>query len=429
MLKYLCSIGARVIAVTVCVCATATADDAATVKNAPRSVPSTDKRIQESMTVDTAALFGFTNADIEKANAEKLAKYLGPEVVAVSAAAQPGQDGFGEYVIDSGDVLEFVAFDDVTLNREITVRYDGFVSLPRVPDVKVAGLTRPAAQEAIREVYSKIYRDPEISLSITTPASKAYVVTGDVQTPGRYPFERTLSLWDAISQAGGLRERNAGGGNGGGLVAITGQITKAFVIRRANGERQVMPYDLRGLGKPGDYQGDTPIYYGDIVYVPEGVNLVYLLGESRAPVIVELIEGMTLLQMLALSGGFDASTAKISSVVLLRQSGEGTTDLHKIDLRAILKNKAPDMPLQPGDVVYLPRKTLVRLQEFIDRSVGSLSQILGLYTQAIDAAYALDLSRETLDALENSNNVSIPARSVSGISPLPRILGTGTAQP
>ncbi len=358
------------------------------------------------MTVDTATLFGFTQADVEKASAEKLAKYLGPEVLSVSAAAQPTPDSFGEYIIDSGDLLEFISFDDETLNREITVRYDGHVSLPRVADLQLAGLTRPAAQDAIRKAYSEIYKEPEISLSIVTPSSKAYVVTGDVETPGRYPFERTVSLWDAINLAGGLRQRNSSGG-GGGSVGITGQITKAFVIRRVNGERQVLPFDLRGLGKPGDYQGDTPITYGDVVYVPEGVNLVYLLGESRAAVIVELTEGMTLLQMLALSGGFEASTAKISNLVLLRQSGEGTTDLLKIDLRAILKNKVPDLPLQPGDVVYIPRKTLVRLQEFVDRSAGSVSQILGLYTQAVDARYALDLSRETLDALQNAANVAV----------------------
>jgi len=401
MLKLLYTSGVRAAAAVACVCAAAAADDAVIVKGAPKT---NDKRIQEAVTLDTNTVFGFTPADVQRAEAEKLAKYLGPEIGAISTAQLPTVDGFSEYVIDSGDILEFIAFDDEDLNREVTVRYDGYVSLPRVPDVKVAGMTRLAAQEAIRQAYSQIYREPEISLSIITPASKAYVVTGDVQTPGRYPFERTLSLWDAINQAGGLRQRNTSSGSGGGFVGITGQITKAFIIRRVEGERKVFAFDMRGLGKQGDYQGDTPITYGDVVYVPEGVNLVYLLGESRAPVIVELTEGMTLLQMLALSGGFNASTAKIGNVVLLRQAEEGKTDLLKIDLRAILKNKAADLPLQPGDVVYIPQKTLVRLQEFIDRSVGSLSQILGLYTQAVDARYALDLSREALEALEIAND-------------------------
>lgn len=391
----------------------AAADDAAIVAQPKRTtvLPSTDPRVDEALKADTKAIFGFSRSDVEKADAEKLAKYLGPEIASTaSLGATPGPDGFGDYVIDAGDVLEFVSFDDETLNREqVIVRYDGFISLPRVADVKVGGLTRTDAQKTIADSYSSIYREPEVSLAVTVPASKTYTVTGDVQTPGRYPYEQATSLWDAIGLAGGLRERNTGSGFGG-TIGITGQITKAFIIRRVDGQRQVYPFDLRGLGKAGDYQGDTPVYYGDVIYVPEGVNLVYLLGESNAPVIVELLDGMTLLQMLSLSGGFNTSTAKINSVVLLRESDNDTTDIYKINLRSILKAKEPDMVLQPGDVVYLPTKTLVRLAEFVDRSVGSLNQILGLYTQAIDARYALDLTQETLDALERTNDVNVPVR-------------------
>ncbi len=416
MSKFLASVVASCAFAAVLIAGPAHADDPAIVAQSKKTtaLPTSDPRVQEAVTVDTKALFGFTRADIEKADAEKLAKYLGPEIASTATlAATPGPDGYGEYVIGAGDILEFVSFDDETLNREeVIVRYDGFVSLPRVADIKVGGLTRPDAQKAIAEAYSKIYREPEVSLSITNPASKTYVVTGDVQEPGRYPYERSTSLWDAIGLAGGLRQRNTGSGFGG-TVGITGQITKAFIIRRVDGERQVFPFDLRGQGNSGDYQGDTPVYYGDVIYVPEGVNLVYLLGESNAPVIVELTEGMTLLQMLSLSGGFNTSTAKINSVVLLREGENDKTDIYKINLRSILKAKEPDIVLQPGDVVYLPTKTLVRIQEFVDRSVGSLNEILGLYLNAVDARYALDLSREALDALENTDNVAVPTRGTA----------------
>jgi protein involved in polysaccharide export with SLBB domain len=397
----------------------------------PRSVPNADPRIVESLSIETTRLHGFSAKDVEKVSTERLAAFLGPEAISAAVAAHPATAGYGDYVIDAGDELEFVSFDEATLSREaVIVRYDGYISLPRVSDLKVSGLTRAAAEDLIRKAYGAIYKDPEVSLAVTKTVSKSYVVTGDVATPGRYPYARETSLWDAINLAGGLRMRSSGT-NSGGFVGITGQITKAFVIRRIDGERKVLPFDLRGLGKPGDYQGDTPVYYGDVVYVPEGVNLVYLLGESRSPVIVELTEGMTLLQMLALSGGFDASTAKLSSIILLRDTGENTTDLHRVDLREILKGKQPDLPLQPGDTVYIPRKGLLRLQEFVARFTGSISPILGLYTQAVDAAYALSLNRETLNALEDSNNVSVGTRASvpQGITRLPRIIGGATTKP
>ncbi len=376
------------------------------------------------MSISTELLHGFSKLELERKTAERIALLTGAADDA--AASHPAQDGFGDYKLGAGDVLEFNLFNEPEQEgREVTVRYDGFISLPRVPDVKVAGLTRPQAEEAVKQVYTQIYRNPELSLTITNPDSKAYTVTGDVQLPGRYAYTRDTSLWDAISLAGGLRLRNTGGGNG--FVAITGQITKAFVIRRIDGEREVISYDLRGFGKPGEYQGDAPIYYGDIVYVPEGVNLVYLLGESQTPVIVELTEGMSLLQMLALSGGFNASTARISNVVLLRQVDDQTTDIHKVDVRRILKNKAEDIVLQPGDIVYIPQKALVRLSEFVQRFTGTISPLFGLYTQAIDAVFAYSLNRETLDALEDSN-VSVGTRAPvsAGVTRVPRVFNPQT---
>jgi len=394
----------------------------------PASHPNADKRIEESMSIKTEALHGFSIADLEKKSAERIAQLTG--ATNDPSVTHPSVNGFGEYRLGAGDVLEFTLFNEPPAEgRPVTVRFDGYISLPRVPDIKVGGLTRPEAEAEVRRVYSQIYRNPEVSLAITNPDSKAYVVTGDVQLPGRYAYTRETSIWDAISLAGGLRQRNTGNGGGGGYVAITGQITKAFVIRRIDGERKVVSYDLRGFGESGAYRGDEPIYYGDVIYVPEGVNLVYLLGESQSPVIVELTEGMTLLQMLALSGGFNQSTARISDVVLLRQVDDETTDIHRVNVRRMLKNKAEDMVLQPGDIVYIPQKALVRLSEFVQRFTGTVSPLFGLYTQAIDAVFAYSLNRETLDALENNNSVAInpvSAGATQGVTRVPRVFSPQT---
>lgn len=389
-------------------------------RDVPNAVPNPDPRVEESLTISTEALHGFSSSDVERAAAERIAQITGTPA---EESQHPSVAGYGRYTIGAGDILEFLSFDDETLSREVTVRYDGYISLPRVRDIKVAGLTRQEAEESIREAYGAIYREPELSLTILTPDSKTYVVTGDVEDPGRYAYTRETSLWDAITLAGGLRDRGDTG-TGGGFVGLTGQITKALVIRRLEGERKVYTYDMRGLGEPGRYEGDVPIYYGDIVYVPEGVNLVYVLGETLSPITVELTQGMTLLQMLALSGGFNPSTARLREVVLLREVDDTNTDVHLVDIRAILKGKQEDIRLVPGDVVYIPRKRILRLQEFVTRFTGSLSPLMGLYTQAIDTIFAYDIANETLDALERANSTSVGAR---GVTTLPRTLGTGDA--
>lgn len=310
-----------------------------------------------------------------------------------------------DYLIGAGDMIEFLSFDDENLNRELTVRYDGRVSLPLIPDQNIANQTRAVAEEQLRLAYARVFRDPQLSLIVKEPASKTFLVMGDVATPGRITYTRRTTLVEAITLAGGLRQRNTSSSTGG-FIGITGQLTKAFVVRHVNGQREVYEYDLRHMGQPGAHASEAEVYYGDIIYVPEGVNLVYLLGESRNPVIVELTEGMRLLQLLALSGGFDTSTAKLRSVVLLRQVNKDETKVMHMNVREMLKT-GRDFPLQPGDIVYIPRRTLVRLEEFITRITGSILPVIDLYRSAVDAYYAVDLSKQLLDAGNESNTLRI----------------------
>lgn len=311
----------------------------------------------------------------------------------VQAALQPSSGG---YLLGAGDKVEFQSFNDEKISREeLVIRFDGFLSLPLIPDVQVANLTRAEAEARIRDEYRNIFRDPQIALIVREATSKNFTIVGDIEKPGVYPYTQATSLIEAISLAGGLRRRSSSS-SVGGFVGVTGQLTKSFIVRNINGQREVLQYDLRGLGKSGAHDSQVPIQYGDLIYVPEGVNLVYLLGESRNPVIVELTEGMKLLQLLSLSGGFDASTARLNGVVLMRQTDENNTRVLKLNVKEILRT-GKDIELVPGDIVYIPRKRLIALQEFVQRFTGTISPVLDLYTSAVDAYYAVDLQRALLD--------------------------------
>jgi protein involved in polysaccharide export with SLBB domain len=386
----------------------------------PKASKHPSNEISEVIVMNTSDLHGFTRREMKMAANQTTTTIM----ATVNQGINMGAQSYGDYEIGSSDILEFVSFNDNTLSREgIVVRYDGNISLPLIPDVVVSGLTRAQAEDSIREAYAAVYRDPEIALTVTTPESKTYTVIGDVNLPGRYAYTRSTSLNQAISLAGGLRERNAGGSSGGGFIGMTGQITKAFVIRVVNGQRQVFDYDMRGIGTPGDHAGEIPIQYGDVVYVPEGKNLVYLLGEgtSRA---VELTEGMTLLRMLSFAGGYNASTARLREVVLLREVDNENTEIQLVNVRKLLNNGGTDIRLMPGDIIYIPQKHLVRSSEFVQRFTGTISPLFDMYNSAIEAFYNLDISSESLESLQNQNsNVTIPVRGQAGGTFAPRTLG------
>lgn len=289
----------------------------------------------------------------------------------------------GDYHIGAGDALLFQSFDDATLSSDIVVRYDGFVSLPLIPDINVLDNTRAEATELIRKAYEAVFIDPQISLSIRQVTSKSYFVMGSVARPSEYPYNRPINLLDAINIAGGKRINTRGGDS---FVGASGQLVKALVIRETTTGREVGDIDLRGLDKPGSHPSQTPVYPGDIIYIPEGLNLVYLLGEVRQPGVRELTEDMTLLQVIAQAGGLSEQTGKVRNVVLLREIDETNTEVMRINFREMLK-KGGDLPLEAGDVIYVPLRTLVRAQNFVQQFTGTLTPLMSLYRQAYDTYY------------------------------------------
>lgn len=310
------------------------------------------------------------------------------------------------YRIGPTDVLGFRSFDDASLNTDnLQVRHDGYVSLPWVPDLKVAGLTRAEATEVVQTAYQELYYEAEVSVQILQANSRTYQVIGDVNRPAEYPYIKPITLLDAIVTAGSLRVNQRGGDS---FVGGQGQLVKAFIIRGEGEERAAMEFDLRGMEEGGNHETQTLVLPGDTVYIPEGLNLVYLLGEVGRPGVQPLQEGMTLLQLLASANGFRESSARLKQVVLIREVNETETEVQLFNVKEMLKTGG-DVLVQPGDIVYVPRKRLVNLGEFISRSTGLVSpimgvtsQALGLYSQVWNAFY----TEERIDLLYNSDNSS-----------------------
>ena len=298
-----------------------------------------------------------------------------------------------KYRIGPGDQLRFRSFDDPELSMEVMVRYDGCISLQMIPDMKVEGLTREEAEDLIRDVYSYFYVEPQITLTITTSSSKYFTVMGSVASPREYPYSRPISLLDAITAAGGLRVNQRGGDS---FAGGQGELVKALIIRGDGFEREVMEFDLRGYRRPGPSPAETLVLPGDIVYVPESANLVYLLGEVGRPSVYSITEGLTMLRLLALAGGFNETTGRLKHVVLIRQISEKETKISQFDVKQMLRG-AEDVLLEPGDIIYIPRKRLVNMATFVQQLVAPAStgmsfanQVMNLYSNAYNTYYTKD---------------------------------------
>lgn len=88
-----------------------------------------------------------------------------------------------------------------------TVDGEGFINMPHVGRISVAGLTQAQVQAAVEQAYAKksIYKSPSITVLVPMMARFVYV-GGDVRAPQRVPFSSDLTVLGAINSAGGFTE-------------------------------------------------------------------------------------------------------------------------------------------------------------------------------------------------------------------------------
>jgi protein involved in polysaccharide export with SLBB domain len=79
---------------------------------------------------------------------------------------------------------------------------------------------------------------------------------------------------------------------------------------------------------------------------------VSVLGQVNEPGSYPFKERLTLVQAISLAGGMNP-LAQAKKVKLIRETAEGTKT-YEIDVGAILDSKRVDLPLEPGDIVFVP---------------------------------------------------------------------------
>src|SRR6202022_2135039 len=87
------------------------------------------------------------------------------------------------YTIHPSDSLELTFMLTPEFNQTVTVQPDGYITLREVGDLQAAGRTLPELTESIKTAYSKILRDPVISVDPKDFEKPYYVVGGQVGKP------------------------------------------------------------------------------------------------------------------------------------------------------------------------------------------------------------------------------------------------------
>jgi polysaccharide biosynthesis/export protein len=177
-------------------------------------------------------------------------------VGAASTAAVPTRAATpAGYMIGVDDVLSILFWRDKDLSApEITVRPDGKVTLPLLNDVQAAGLTPEQLRDAVLDAARKYVEDPNPTVIVKEIKSRKVFITGQVEKPGPYPLNGSVTVLQLIATAGGLRDFADG--------------KNISVMRMRPGAQAVFEFNYQDLLKKKNLRQNIELEPGDTVVVP-----------------------------------------------------------------------------------------------------------------------------------------------------------------
>jgi len=241
-------------------------------------------------------------------------------------------------LIGPGDLLHVQVFDTPELEQHARVTDAGDLPLMIGRPVKVSGLTPAEAGHVIGTalVDGHFLLKPQVLVTVEEYATQKVSVLGEVHTPGAYAIGTPRSILDVLTLAGGLTE-----------------IADRRILIQRRDSSQTLAYFVSN--KPGTaLETAVSVNPGDTVLVPKA-GIVYVLGDVRQPGGYTMTNNdaqLSVLQLVARAGGTN-NTAVPSHARLIRKSADTYTEV-PVQLSSMQKGASPDLPLQAGDIVYVP---------------------------------------------------------------------------
>lgn len=141
-------------------------------------------------------------------------------------------------------------------DQTINVQPDGFASLAGAGDIHIEGLTTDQASDAIRAAYAKILRDPIVTIELKDFNKPYFIVSGQVNKPGKYDLRGNTSATEAIAVAGGFND--------------SARHSEVLLFRRVNDDWfEVKPMNLKQILQGHNISEDAEIHPGDMLFVPQ----------------------------------------------------------------------------------------------------------------------------------------------------------------
>jgi polysaccharide export outer membrane protein len=295
------------------------------------------------------------------------------------ALLRPGDTAFH---LGPGDQLDLEVMGDPSTRATVTVGPDGKIYYYMLPGLDVWGLTLPEARARLGDELKKYIREkPVVSLTLRVVASQRVWVLGRVNSPGIYVLAGPTTLLDAVAQAGGLSSStpsiavaaSLGVSGAAGSGSDAADLSRSFIIRQG----RVLPVDFQQLLRDGSLAQNVYLQPDDFIFLPSvRTPQVHILGAVIQPHSEPMTGALTVVQAIALSGGTEHD-ACLTNVAILRGS-LAHPQIAVVAVDEILHGKAPDVRLEPGDIVFVPYAPQRVLTRYVNLILDTFARTLGV---------------------------------------------------
>lgn len=166
-----------------------------------------------------------------------------------SKEADRGQEA--EYRLRPGDVVQVFVWKEPDLTRDVTVRFDGMITLPLVGDVEASGHTPNQLAGDLAKALGRFVELPRVTVGVLQANSARFYVVGQVGKSGEFPLSGRTTVLQALALAGGFKE-----------FAKTDGIV---IVRR---DQRVVPVNYKRIADGSDVSQNVLLGPGDTIVVP-----------------------------------------------------------------------------------------------------------------------------------------------------------------
>ncbi|OGW37830.1 MAG: hypothetical protein A2Y97_04030 [Nitrospirae bacterium RBG_13_39_12] len=174
--------------------------------------------------------------------------------VSPASDEEPKEVKLNEFILGPGDRVEIIVYRHDDLKRTAQIDTSGKIAYPLVGDIQAGGSSIFQLRDKIRDGLSKYIINPEVTIGVVSVLSQKVGVLGEVNNPGLFTLDTSLTAVEAVSKAGGF--------------TINAKQKNVLLIRGGLKKPELITLNINNFFREQDLTQNVSLKNGDIIYVP-----------------------------------------------------------------------------------------------------------------------------------------------------------------